>query len=56
MNTCPDGCPQCVRCGVHMDAWWWTRLGGRCHNCAECKEPSRTLQVWPREFSGERDI
>ena len=29
---------------------------GRCHKWAEFKEPSRTLQVWPREFSGERDI
>jgi len=30
---CPDGCPRCIRCGVHCDAHWWSRRSGLCSTC-----------------------
>ena len=30
-QLCPDGCPPCKGCGVHMDSWWYFLNGGYCN-------------------------
>ncbi len=32
-RLCPDGCPPCKGCGVHMDSWWYYLRGGYCDGC-----------------------
>ncbi len=37
-RLCPDGCPPCLNCGIHMDSWWYFLNGGYCNPCSVEKE------------------